>query len=136
MINPIVVIVLAAIVLSVAALYIFLRPKKPILTGISLLVLILFVVFTVMIDNAISGADMMNDIEKTIVSFVTAVDIEDTRSLESSFNIFAYFDIGIFAFTFVIMFIEFRTILLSVYSEKGMKNAEETEKNDNEADGA
>ncbi len=129
-------IVLAAIVLSVAALYIFLRPKKPILTGISLLVLILFVVFTVMIDNAISGADMMNDIEKTIVSFVTAVDIEDTRSLESSFNIFAYFDIGIFAFTFVIMFIEFRTILLSVYSEKGMKNAEETEKNDNEADGA
>lgn len=127
MINPIVVIVLIVLILCVIALYIFLRPKKPILTGVSLLVLILFVTFTVMIDSAISGADIMNDLEKMIVSFVTAADIEDTLLLEDSFNIFACFDIGIFAFTVVFMFIELRTILLSVYSDRTVKNTDKAE---------
>ena len=48
-------------------------------------------------------------------------------NIGSGFNIFACFDIGIFAFTVVFMFIELRTILLSVYSDRTVKNTDKAE---------
>lgn len=127
MINPIVVIIFAALVLSTIVLYIFIRPKKPILTGVFLVILILLVISTVMIDSAISGADMMNNFEGAIVSFITTADIKDTLSLEKSFEIFACFDIAAFIATVISMCFELRTVLLSVYSDRSKVKNEEAE---------
>lgn len=127
MINPIVVIILAAYILSFLVLRIIVKPKKPIFTGALLLMLILFVILTSMIDTAISSLELMNDFEKGLISFVTATGIYDTLRLEISFDIFAWIDIGLFAVTIVSMYVELRTILISVYSERGKNQNNEIE---------
>lgn len=119
MINPIVVIILSAYILSFLVLRIVVKPKKPIFTGALLAMLILFVIVTSMIDTSIYGSELMSDFEKSMVSFVTSTRIQDTVKLESSFRIFAWIDIGLFAVTIISMYVELRAILISVYSERG-----------------
>ena len=129
MINPIVIIILAAYILSFLVLRIVVTPKKPIFTGALLLMLILFVIVTSMIDTSIYGSELMNDFEKSIVSFVTSTRIHDTVKLETSFRIFAWIDIGLFAVTIISMYVELRAILISVYSERGKSKNNEPENN-------
>lgn len=127
MINPIVVIILSAYILSFLVLRIVVKPKKPIFTGALLVMLILFVIVTSMIDTSIYGSELMSDFEKSMVSFVTSTRIQDTVKLESSFRIFALIDIGLFAVTIISMYIELRAILISVYSERGKAKNQEIE---------
>lgn len=127
MINPIVVIILSAYILSFLVLRIVVKPKKPIFTGALLVMLILFVIVTSMIDTSIYGSELMSDFEKSMVSFVTSTRIQDTVKLESSFRIFAWIDIGLFAVTIISMYIELRAILISVYSERGKAKNQEIE---------
>lgn len=127
MINPIVVIILSAYILSFLVLRIVVKPKKPIFTGALLAMLILFVIVTRMIDTSIYGSELMSDFEKSMVSFVTSTRIQDTVKLESSFRIFAWIDIGLFAVTIISMYVELRAILISVYSERGKAKNQEIE---------
>lgn len=127
MINPIVVIILSAYILSFLVLRIVVKPKKPIFTGALLVMLILFVIVTIMIDTSIYGSELMSDFEKSMVSFVTSTRIQDTVKLESSFRIFAWIDIGLFAVTIISMYVELRAILISVYSERGKAKNQEIE---------
>lgn len=127
MINPIVVIILSAYILSFLVLRIVVKPKKPIFTGALLVMLILFVIVTSMIDTSIYGSELMSDFEKSMVSFVTSTRIQDTVKLESSFRIFAWIDIGLFAVTIISMCVELRAILISVYSERGKAKNQEIE---------
>ena len=127
MINPIVVIILSAYILSFLVLRIVVKPKKPIFTVALLVMLILFVIVTSMIDTSIYGSELMSDFEKSMVSFVTSTRIQDTVKLESSFRIFAWIDIGLFAVTIISMYVELRAILISVYSERGKAKNQEIE---------
>lgn len=127
MINPIIVIILSAYILSFLVLRIVVKPKKPIFTGALLAMLILFVIVTSMIDTSIYGSELMSDFEKSMVSFVTSTRIQDTVKLESSFRIFAWIDIGLFAVTIISMYVELRAILISVYSERGKAKNQEIE---------
>jgi hypothetical protein len=127
LINPIVVIILSAYILSFLVLRIVVKPKKPIFTGALLAMLILFVIVTSMIDTSIYGSELMSDFEKSMVSFVTSTRIQDTVKLESSFRIFAWIDIGLFAVTIISMYVELRAILISVYSERGKAKNQEIE---------
>ena len=127
MINPIVVIILSAYILSFLVLRIVVKPKKPIFTGALLAMLILFVIVTSMIDTSIYGSELMSDFEKSMVSFVTSTRIQDTVKLESSFRIFAWIDIGLFAVTIISMYVELRAIVISVYSERGKAKNQEIE---------
>ena len=127
MINPIVVIILSAYILSFLVLRIVVKPKKPIFTGALLVMLILFVIVTSMIDTSIYGSELMSDFEKSMVSFVISTRIQDTVKLESSFRIFAWIDIGLFAVTIISMYVELRAILISVYSERGKAKNQEIE---------
>ena len=127
MINPIVVIILSTYILSFLVLRIVVKPKKPIFTGALLAMLILFVIVTSMIDTSIYGSELMSDFEKSMVSFVTSTRIQDTVKLESSFRIFAWIDIGLFAVTIISMYVELRAILISVYSERGKAKNQEIE---------
>ena len=127
MINPIIVIILSAYILSFLVLRIVVKPKKPIFAGALLVMLILFVIVTSMIDTSIYGSELMSDFEKSMVSFVTSTRIQDTVKLESSFRIFAWIDIGLFAVTIISMYVELRAILISVYSERGKAKNQEIE---------
>ena len=127
MINPIVIIILSAYILSFLVLRIVVKPKKPIFTGALLVMLILFVIVTSMIDTSIYVSELMSDFEKSMVSFVTSTRIQDTVKLESSFRIFAWIDIGLFAVTIISMYVELRAILISVYSERGKAKNQEIE---------
>jgi hypothetical protein len=127
LINPIVIIILSAYILSFLVLRIVVKPKKPIFTGALLVMLILFVIVTSMIDTSIYGSELMSDFEKSMVSFVTSTRIQDTVKLESSFRIFAWIDIGLFAVTIISMYVELRAILISVYSERGKAKNQEIE---------
>lgn len=127
MINPIVIIILSAYILSFLVLRIVVKPKKPIFTGALLVMLILFVIVTSMIDTSIYGSELMSDFEKSMVSFATSTRIQDTVKLESSFRIFAWIDIGLFAVTIISMYVELRAILISVYSERGKAKNQEIE---------
>ena len=127
MINPIVIIILSSYILSFLVLRIVVKPKKPIFTGALLVMLILFVIVTSMIDTSIYGSELMSDFEKSMVSFVTSTRIQDTVKLESSFRIFAWIDIGLFAVTIISMYVELRAILISVYSERGKAKNQEIE---------
>lgn len=127
MINPIVIIILSAYILSFLVLRIVVKPKKPIFTGALLVMLILFVIVTSMIYTSIYGSELMSDFEKSMVSFVTSTRIQDTVKLESSFRIFAWIDIGLFAVTIISMYVELRAILISVYSERGKAKNQEIE---------
>lgn len=129
MINPIVVIILSAYILSFLVLRIVVKPKKPIFTGALLLMLILFVILTSMIDTAIYGSELMNDFEKGLVSFVTSTGIYDTIKLEDSFRVFAWVDVGLFVVTIISMYVELRAILISVYSERGKNKKNEIDNN-------
>lgn len=127
MINPIVIIILSAYILRFLVLRIVVKPKKPIFTGALLVMLILFVIVTSMIDTSILWLGLMSDFEKSMVSFVTSTRIQDTVKLESSFRIFAWIDIGLFAVTIISMYVELRAILISVYSERGKAKNQEIE---------
>ena len=72
-------------------------------------------------------SELMSDFEKSMVSFVTSTRIQDTVKLESSFRIFAWIDIGLFAVTIISMYVELRAILISVYSERGKAKNQEIE---------
>lgn len=127
MINPIVVIILSAYILSFLVLRIVVKPKNLYSQEHYSQCLSLFVIVTSMIDTSIYGSELMSDFEKSMVSFVTSTRIQDTVKLESSFRIFAWIDIGLFAVTIISMYVELRAILISVYSERGKAKNQEIE---------
>lgn len=139
MINPIVIIIIAAYVLSFLVFRIAVKPRKPVFTGVLLFLLILLVGLTSVIDSAIYNSELLNGFEKWLVLFATTVEAHDTMALEGSFRIFAWIDIALFSLTIISMYIELRSILISVYSErrkteKGKKN-EDKAKSDRPAKG-
>ena len=53
MINPIVIIITISIILSVLVICVINKPKRPIITGTVIFVLICYVIMTFILDNAI-----------------------------------------------------------------------------------
>ena len=103
MINPIIIIVSVALLLAMLTVCIINRPKKPFITGT------IFVVFTFLIDNAISstGAGETDG----FVSFLTMSDHPSYDDLASSFHTYMLIDIGLIAASLVSLFIEILLIL-------------------------
>ena len=109
MINPIVIIVSAALILSMLSVAIINKPKKPVVTGSVIVVLIGFVVFTFMIDRSIS---MLSSGEMIpFVCFLTMNDQPTYDSLAEAFNTFMCFDVALIASSLVSLFIEILIIL-------------------------
>ncbi len=109
MINPIIIIVSVALLLAMLTVCIINRPKKPFITGTIIVLLICFVVFTFLIDNAISstGAGETDG----FVSFLTMSDHPSYDDLASSFHTYMLIDIGLIAASLVSLFIEILLIL-------------------------
>ena len=109
MINPIVIIVSAALFLSMTAIALINKPKKPVVTGTVILILIVFVFFTFHIDNAITTLEK-ND-ANGFIYFLTMSDHLTYESLSGSFNTFMCMDIALIAGALLSLFIEILLIL-------------------------
>lgn len=112
MINPILIIITIALLLSVLVVCILNKPKKPIVTGTLIFLLACFVTITFMIDNVISNLSR-ESIFLDIVNFVIMTDEPTYVQLSSSFNTFMMIDIALFILSFVSLIIEALNILKS-----------------------
>ncbi len=110
MINPIVIIIASAILLSVLVVRILNRPKKPIITGALILILIFFIIATWLIDNAISSFNSTRQF-MDFVSFIVMIDNPTYTQLENSFTTFMITDIVLFAVLLISFFFEILYIL-------------------------
>lgn len=110
MINPIVLIVAAAILMSVLVVSVLNRPKTPVITGTFILILICFLVMTYMIDNSISGLGNNGGVDG-FVSFITMSESMAYTELEASFRTFMIFDIVLFAASMLSLGLEATYIL-------------------------
>lgn len=109
MINPIVIIVSAALLLAMLTICIINRPKKPIITGTVIVILICYVVFTFMIDGAISNLNT-GEVEG-FVQFLTMTEEASYEQLASSFRTYMLVDIGLIAASLLSLFVEIMLIL-------------------------
>ncbi len=109
MINPIVIIVSAALVLSVIVVSIINKPKKPLVTGTIITVLVCFVVFTYMIDSAIVSLGTGDN--DNFIKFLTMSDVLSYDGLSESFVTFMVIDIGLIAASLLSLFMEIMLIL-------------------------
>ncbi len=109
MINPVTIIAGAALFLSVFAACVINRPKKPVLTGTVIVILVCFVVFTFMIDNAITALNTNEN--DAFVGFLTMSDKLTYDGLSASFNTFMCFDIALIAASLITLFVEMVIIL-------------------------
>lgn len=113
LINPIVVIAATAILLCVFIYCIINKPTKPIFTGVSIGMLILFLLMTTMINIGMGASIGDPSFTKAIigtVGFLTAQSSPTSVQLENSFFVYSMIDIGLIVISVVSMFIEVRHI--------------------------
>ena len=110
MINPIVIIITAALLISILVVSIINKPKKPIVTGVLILILTVYVASTFLLDNSLAVFGSENNINE-FVKFIIMNDNPTYEDIESSFVTFKIFDISLIAMSFVSLFIEIMLIL-------------------------
>ena len=108
--NPILIVISAAVVLSALSIALINKPKVPVVAGAMIIVLIFFVLTTFFIDNAITDMVSSNELSG-FVRFVVMKDRPTYEDLETAFSIFSYVDIGLFLASLFAMFTETLTIL-------------------------
>lgn len=109
MINPIIIIISAALLLSVAAICIINKPKKPFITGTLILILICYVFFTFLIDSSITSLNTGET--NSFIGFITMNDTITYDALAASFRTFMIIDIGLIASALLSLFLEIMFIL-------------------------
>ena len=74
-ISPIIIIIVVAVLIATAVLYIINRPKKPIFTGVFLGLLLISVIFTMVINIELSATNPVlnadNNFFKILADFIT-----------------------------------------------------------------
>lgn len=105
MMNPILIIIAVAVILSALTVTILNKPRIPIVASAFLVILIFFVVTTFFIDNAIADAFVSNSLND-FVRFVIMNDNPTYDDLEKAFTLFSYIDVGLFLATVMVMFTE------------------------------
>lgn len=109
MINPIVIIIGAAILLAMLTVCIINKPKKPIVTGTIIFILVCFIMFTFLIDNAILSIKTSSP--DSFICFLTMNNAPVYNDLAVSFDTFVKFDIALIAASLISLFIEMLFIL-------------------------
>lgn len=113
LINPIIVIAATAILLCVLIYCVINKPTKPIFTGVSIGMLILFLVMSTLLNigmGASIGDPSFTKAITGIVSFLTAQGAPTSNQLENSFFVYSMIDIALIVISVVSMFIEVRRI--------------------------
>lgn len=113
-ISPVLIIIVAAILVATAFLYIINRPKKPIFTGVFLFLLLVCVFFTFALNIELSSTKTMlssdSNILKLICSFITMESEPTSQMLLNSFNLFCKIDIALIIITLIASVLEIRVL--------------------------
>ncbi len=115
MINPIVIIITISIILSVLVICVINKPKRPIITGTIIFVLVCYVIMTFILDNAITGMTVGDS--SGFVSFLVMSDSPSYEELSDSFRTFMNIDISLIAVAVVSFFAEIMLILRKDYQK-------------------
>ncbi|MBR2176915.1 MAG: hypothetical protein IJ861_08220 [Clostridia bacterium] len=110
MINPILIIIAAALVLSAFVVALLNKPKFPLVAGMLIVILIFFVFATFLIDSALTELASSEGLSM-FVNFLLVGDNPTYEELEAAFNVFMYVDIGLFTASLIAMFAEALFIL-------------------------
>ena len=108
--NPIIIIIAAALVLSALVVVVLNKPAFPFVTVAFILVLVYFVVSTYLVDTALSSTAVSDELSR-FINFTVMKDNPSYEDLESSFNIFMITDIALFVLCAAAMFFEAMVIL-------------------------
>ena len=114
MINPIVIIITISIILSVLVICVINKPKRPIISGTVIFVLICYVIMTFILDNAIMGATF-NDSFGGFISFLVMSDSPSYDEMSDSFSTFMTIDILLIIASLATFFGEMLLILRKDY---------------------
>lgn len=107
------------------------KPKKPLFTGTTLIILIIFLLSTELINMGLSTPTIISlpqGFVNAMVGFLTAQNTPNTVTLEQAFNIYMYIDIGLIALCIISLVVEVRSIftLTPKKSDEQSKKKEES----------
>ncbi|MEE1077085.1 MAG: hypothetical protein UHY68_07490 [Acutalibacteraceae bacterium] len=113
-ISPVLIIIVTAILVATAFLYIINRPKKPIFTGVFLFLLLICVFFTFALNIELSSTNTMlnsdNNILKLICHFITMESEPTLQMLLNSFNLFCKIDIALIVIILITSVLEMKVL--------------------------
>lgn len=129
-VNLVFFIAAAAVMALVLVFCLVNKPKKPIFTATTLIILLIFLLSTEMINMGLSTPTITalpQDFINALVGFLTASTAPTTALLEQAFNIYMYIDIGLMVICIISLIIEVRSIftLAPKKSEEQAKKKEE-----------
>ena len=113
-ISPVLIIIVTAILIATAFLYIINRPKKPIFTGVFLFLLLICVFFTFALNIELSSTNTMlnsdNNILKLICHFITMEGEPTSQMLLDSFNLFCKIDVALIVIILITSVLEMKVL--------------------------
>ncbi|MGN0442378.1 MAG: hypothetical protein ACI4FO_06710 [Acutalibacteraceae bacterium] len=89
------------------------KPKKPLFTATTLIILIIFLLSTELINMGLSTPTIISlpqGFVNAMVGFLTAQNSPNTVTLEQAFNIYMYIDSGLIALCIISLIVEVRSI--------------------------
>lgn len=113
-ISPVLIIIVVAILVATAFLYIINRPKVPIFTGVFLFLLLAFVFLTFVLNVELSATTNIlkpeNNAFNAICSFITMQSEPTSQMLLDSFKLFGKIDIILIIITAIVFVLEMRVL--------------------------
>lgn len=114
-ISPVILIVCAAILLSACIFCLVNRPRKPIFTGVLIVLLLSFAFMTLAVNMQLSSPGASNFASPTfiaaVVSFITLSPMPTQQQLNDAFSLLAKIDIGLILAIIISMFFEVKSLL-------------------------
>lgn len=104
----------AAAVMALALVFCLVnKPKKPLFTGTSIIILLIFLLATEMINIGLSTPTLVSlpqGFVNAMVGFLTGLSNPTAAELEQAFRIYMYIDIGLMVVSVVSLIVEVRSI--------------------------
>ncbi len=110
MINPIVLIITAAILVSILVVSIINKPKKPIVTGTIIIILVGYILMTYLVDNSLAAFDSAMSFDG-LVCFIVMNGKPTYQEMEAAFNTLKIMDISLIIISLASLMIEIMAIL-------------------------
>ena len=119
-ISPLILIIVVAVLVATAVLYIINRPKKPIFTGVFLGLLLISVVFTMVINVELSATNVLlnadNNFFKVLTNFITMENSPSKALLAETFRLFQITDIVLIVISVITSVLEMRVLFSNTTS--------------------
>lgn len=113
-ISPVIIIMVVAVLIATAVLYIINRPTKPIFTGVFLGLLLISVIFTMVINIELSATSPLlnadNNFFKVLADFITMEKSPSKAELAKTFRLLQITDIVLIVISVITSILEIRVL--------------------------